>query len=388
MKNLVLWILLFLAPLFARSQGLQDLSCGTPETFDIVTWNIEDFPKLGQLTVDSVTQVIASLDMDVWALQEISSTFGFQVVVDNLPGYEGFLANGSFKELAFIYKTGVVEVDTIYEIYTNLSREFPRPPLVMEMSYLGNDMVVINNHLKCCGNGAIDLNDPWDEERRRLDAMILLKQYIDTQFPNDKVILLGDLNDKITDLAVHNVFQPVLTDTLNYFFADEAIAYGNSGNWSFPSFPSHIDHILITNELFTEFAEDSTQVVTIRPDDFLSGGFTQYSQIISDHRPVALKLDADQLTGLNASHSPERSLQAFPSPFSESCTFEFSPLLEKGRIEIFDLQGKRVVSLPVEDGAEQVIWIPEHSLPSPTLYFAVLYSNETPHSSIRILKQD
>ena len=386
MKNPLLWMLLLLFPLMARPQGLQDLSCGTPETFDIVTWNIEDFPKLGQLTVDSVTQVISSLDMDLWALQEISSTFGFQVVVDNLPGYEGFLANGSFKELAFIYKTGVVEVDTIYEIYTNLSREFPRPPLVMEMSYLGNDMVVINNHLKCCGNGAIDLNDPWDEERRRLDAMVLLKQFIDTQFPNDKVILLGDLNDRLNDLAVHNVFQPVLDDTLNYYFADEAIAYGNNQFWSFPSFPSHIDHILITNELFNEFAGDSTQVVTIRPGDFLSGGFTQYSQIVSDHRPVALKLDADQLTGLTLANSPKGSLQAFPNPFSDRCTFEFPPQAEAGRIDIFDLQGKQVATLPLEPGSHQLSWIPDATSSPSHLYFAILSFNNIHHSSIRVLR--
>ena len=36
------------------AQSLSDISFGTDETFEVVTWNIEWFPKNGTATADSV----------------------------------------------------------------------------------------------------------------------------------------------------------------------------------------------------------------------------------------------------------------------------------------------------------------------------------------------
>jgi endonuclease/exonuclease/phosphatase family metal-dependent hydrolase len=65
-----------------------------------------------------------------------------------------------------------------------------------------------------------------------------------------------------------------------------AIAEGNSLYWSYPSWPSQIDHILITNELFTEHFETKTVLY----DTYLDGRWTEYEEYISDHRPVAVTL--------------------------------------------------------------------------------------------------
>ena len=75
----------------------------------------------------------------------------------------------------------------------------------------------------------------------------------------------------------------------NYLFADMDIAEGSSAEWSYPNWPSHLDHILITNELF----DNNSYVEVIRIDNFMDGGFSEYDQNISDHRPVALKLSTD-----------------------------------------------------------------------------------------------
>ena len=58
---------------------------------------------------------------------------------------------------------------------------------------------IINVHMKCC-NGS--------EDRRRSGA-VLLKDYIDTNLPNENVILLGDFNDEIVDQA-DNVYQTLV----------------------------------------------------------------------------------------------------------------------------------------------------------------------------------
>ncbi len=140
------------------------------------------------------------------------------------------------------------------------------------------------------GDGFLDLDDPNDEENRRWVATHLIKEYADTNFNNENVIIVGDLNDIITDEYPHNVFQSILDDSDNYAFADYEIATGSQTDWSYPDYPSHIDHIIITNELFDAFNAQNSSVSTLKIEDHLSGGWYEYKQTISDHRPVALKL--------------------------------------------------------------------------------------------------
>ena len=137
----------------------------------------------------------------------------------------------------------------------------------------------------------MNLDDLGDEETRRYTASNLLKEYIDTKLPNENVIVLGDLNDILTDAVANNVFQMIINDTENYLFADMEIAEGSSADWSYPWWPQHIDHILITNELFDEFVNGGSAVQTIKIDEYMEGGFDDYYENISDHRPVALKLE-------------------------------------------------------------------------------------------------
>ena len=158
----------------------------------------------------------------------------------------------------------------------------------MDLNFAGENYFIINNHFKCCGDGILDLNDEFDEENRRYTAMNLLKTYIDENLPNEKVILVGDLNDDISESYQNNIFQNVLNDSDHYQFADLFIAQGNSSNWSFPNWPSHLDHILITNELSDRL--NNIEVNTIKIDDYINGGWTEYDQNISDHRPVAMKI--------------------------------------------------------------------------------------------------
>ena len=57
-----------------QAQSLSNLSFGTDSTFEVVSWNIEWFPKNGQTSVNAVGEIIGALDIDVWALQEIDDS--------------------------------------------------------------------------------------------------------------------------------------------------------------------------------------------------------------------------------------------------------------------------------------------------------------------------
>ncbi|MDA3813855.1 MAG: endonuclease/exonuclease/phosphatase family protein [Candidatus Cloacimonetes bacterium] len=281
--------------------GFQSLNFGSDPTLEVVTWNLEHFPKNLSVTVDYAAQIIRGLNADIYALQEIESNTYFEYVIETLnnddplntwAGYRASTASYSVN-LAYIYKTNIIEITDIYEIYSSYdySREFPRRPLLMEMQWNGNNVYIINNHLKALGDGYLDLGDAWDEETRRYDACNLLDEYISQNLPDENVIILGDMNDELTDLQSNNVFVSFLNEADEYDFTDMEIAEGSSVYWSYPSWPSHLDHILITNELFDEFVLPNSYAETLCIDDLLDGGLSEYDNNVSDHRPVGLKLD-------------------------------------------------------------------------------------------------
>ncbi|SVB08326.1 uncharacterized protein METZ01_LOCUS161180, partial [marine metagenome] len=294
-----IWLIPFLAiPLF--SQDLEDLSFGEDNSLDIATWNIEWFPKNGQITVEYVTEIIEQLDLDILAIQEVDDTAMFDQMLVALPAYTGYYESVWFAGLAYIYKTEVVGINDIYEIYTTSPywSAFPRSPMVMDINFMGENYFLINNHFKCCGDGIIDFNNESDEEKRRYDASNFLKEYIDTNLSDKNVIVLGDLNDDIAEAPQNNVFQMILDDPDNYLFADLEIANGSTSEWSYPTWPSHLDHILITNELFDEL--DNSDIQTIKIDEYLDGGWNEYDQYISDHRPVAVKFNFSQIPSIES----------------------------------------------------------------------------------------
>ncbi len=262
---------------------------GADSTFEIMTWNLENFPKSNK-TIDYVYNILCSLDIDIIALQEIESITDFNSLRDSLGGWSGYCSNSAAYDinLAYLYKTDVISMETIYEILQSEYLPLPRSPLVMKCTWNSIPLIIINNHLKCCGNGIIE-DDPYDEEHRRQDASILLEEYINQNFALDNIILLGDLNDEIAEVESKNVFWNFIEND-NFHFADIRIAEGNSDNWSYPSYPSHIDHILITNELFDEFGNVASEIETIRVDKYLDNGWSEYDSYISDHLPVCMKL--------------------------------------------------------------------------------------------------
>ena len=302
--NKIIFLLLISLQLL-NAQSLKDLHFGTDSTFEVVSWNIEWFPKNGQVTADSVKTILQSLAADVYALQEIDDTTLLKQVVSTIPGYACHFKFSHYGGLAYVYNTNTVQVNKKYEIYTSQPywNAFPRSPQVLELTFNNEEYVIIDNHLKCCGDGVLDLNDTSDEENRRLRAINLLKTYIDSIFSNDKVIVVGDWNDILTDPTPNNVFNSFLNDS-DYLFVDFPIALGSSANFSFPTWPSHLDHILISDELFSDFSKPNSELSCIRIDDYMSS-WMPYDYNISDHRPVGLKLEVDAV--ISTIHNLENS---------------------------------------------------------------------------------
>jgi len=253
---------------------------GSNQTLDVVTFNIETFPINGYTSVITVASLLNAIDADVYALQEVASESGFDQLVDLMPGYAGlfYLINNSDWNLAYIYKVSEISLNSAFTrlLFTD-SQYFPRPPFEIKIHHTptNRDVYIINNHLKCCGGS--------ENETSRRNASEMMKDYIETSRPDDAVIILGDLNDEITGTStIDNPFLNFINDPSDYLFTDMSIAKGSALWWSYPSYPSHIDHILVTDELFS--AIDTTVVYKAAPC------YSDYSVYISDHRPVGVRL--------------------------------------------------------------------------------------------------
>jgi hypothetical protein len=235
----------------------------------------------------------------------------------------------------------------------------------------------------------MDLSDPWDEETRRFDATNLLKEYIDLHLPDKNVIVLGDLNDVLTDVYENNVFQTILDDEINYLFADIEIANGSNSGWSYPSWPSHIDHIFITNELFDSFGNNSSMIQTIEIDNYMDGGFNAYDEIISDHLPVALMLANDLGIIDNVMLPQNYYLTNYPNPFNPTTTISYQ-IAETGHVNIsvYNINGQLVETLineRITEGFYSTIWN-ANNISSGLYFYKLAAGNQTITKKMLLLK--
>ena len=291
-KKIIIYLLLTLS----YSQTYPQI--GSQSTLDIITWNIENYPKNSQ-TKTYLTNIINDINVDIIALQEIESQIEFDELVNDLNGsWYGYRADdGNWGELSYLINTDSIEITHYpYTILNQYEHYYAyRTPYVIKVQFNNEEFVIINVHYKCCGDGYVE-EDYWDEEFRRLMANQYLKNYIDSNFSDDNVVILGDYNDDIAESNSHNIFNEFLDDSQNFLFADMFIAEGPSSDWSFPNWPSHLDHILITNELFDNI--DNNSVFTFKIDDYMNGWW-EYDNLISDHRPVVINLNFESLGDIN-----------------------------------------------------------------------------------------
>ena len=78
-------IVIYLFIIFSCANDIEQNSLGvdyvgTNESLDIITWNIESFPKQNTLTIDSLASVINILDVDIIAMPNPPNTFGNSVL--------------------------------------------------------------------------------------------------------------------------------------------------------------------------------------------------------------------------------------------------------------------------------------------------------------------
>ena len=73
---------------------------GTDSTLDVITWNLEQFPKHNS-TVDYLLELIPILNVDIIALQEIGKETDFKNLINSLNNYDGIITNSAAYNINF-----------------------------------------------------------------------------------------------------------------------------------------------------------------------------------------------------------------------------------------------------------------------------------------------
>ena len=330
---------------------------GNPNTLDVGTWNIEWFgspseqPSNDALQLSNARQVILESEIDLWGVQEISSTSAFESLLDALgPNYDGQLAtNSGTQRIGFIYNTDVIRVRQIRHILESAEFEFAfRPPLQMEVDVLLPDTTVIMTFI------VVHMKARADQEsyERRTTASTRLKSHIDfTTLGSKPVVVLGDFNDKLERSIFANRTTPYdnfLQDPDKFNFLSYPLEMDGEGtfcsNSACTSTSSFIDHILITDELFDEVDPSDPVGVYVEAADVINA----FGSSTSDHLPVYARFNFG--TGVVSNQDVEipdaYSLTSpYPNPFSTQSTFSYtlhSP--SSVRLDVYDILGRLVQS--------------------------------------------
>ncbi len=260
---------------------------GLDNTLEIASWNIEQFP-MHPRSVEDVREIINDLDIDIFAVEEITDADSFQALVNSLPDYDGRVGVGASNFNLWpgiIFKKSLVTVLGEEFLFTNDSYTFPRAPYSLRLKVQKNnsvfDFTLIILHLKAQG-------DPESETRRR-NAVQALENYItdklNTPGEDPDYVLAGDWNDQLDDPPADNIFEPFLQKPQFYIFLTAPFA-GSPTEYTFigGSFRSLIDHILITTAIDSTYPGITTRILKIDED------FSAYQNEVSDHRPVAARI--------------------------------------------------------------------------------------------------
>jgi len=261
--------------------GPQIPSIDSDATISIVTWNIENFPQMGNRTIDRVTLIMDSLDADFYCLQEIQDKDALLGIVDGLDKYSVIISEEtSFMHLAIVYKQDSFLPVFTESLFANEDYNFAgRPPLLVSFlyEYDGREQVLnlIDLHMKCCNNGV----------ERRHQASAMLQEYLANKMAwgDSNFVVPGDWNDDLydPDNSGQYSFAAFLEDEENFRFVTDSLAStGASRDASYPSYESFIDNILISRSLFDEASQSTA--ATLRLDE----AFGDYGSAVSDHRPV------------------------------------------------------------------------------------------------------
>lgn len=316
------------------------------ETFDVATWNIEWFgdpsngPSDRELQFRNVRRVIETMDMDLYALQEISNVDMFYRLVDSLEHYNGFIANyNQTQKVAYLYKSSVIDSLSSGFVAQGSTWANGRWPFQFEFdATIGSEtrrITSINFHAKAFASQS-------DYDQRLRDATEL-KRHADTK-KSERLIILGDFNDDVINSTWNNLVTPYEMFNVDPDYTIVTRTLSEMGFTSYRSV-SNIDHIMINAPLYDEHLFGAEQIEN-------TGYIGSYLSTTSDHYPVWTRFRFETSTSIDEHDQIPQVVtlhQNYPNPFNPTTNIRFDlPSAEMVTLRVFDVTGRLVSILANE----------------------------------------
>lgn len=227
---------------------------------------------------------------DLLALQEVANVPQWERLKAGLPGYSGVLANDASviggaaaygageQKPALLFRAQSLTLIGARVVLSAFDNAFAgRPPLELTLaSTIGGStqrVVVLVVHMKAFTD--------VDSYNRRVAASVALKEYLDTTYPTDRVLVLGDFNDDV-DLSISSgrasPYANFVSDPERYSFPTATLSANRIPTTV--GFPDAVDHQLATNEQAALLIASSVNIVR------LDQSIARYADVTTDHYPV------------------------------------------------------------------------------------------------------
>ena len=317
-------------------------------TLDIAWWNVEWLGNTGFGPTNegqqqaNVAQQLANMNQDIYCLEEVCDLSVLDAIISTLNANTGKTyaracgentsrtppvyyshwwdipevpgnASTYAQRVCFVYNTAIVSnvtasqiLDTPASLRMNnwASNRFP---LLMNCDVT---LAGITKNIKLVGLHAKSGSDQSSYTRRQAD-FASLKDYLDTTYPTDNIMIMGDYNDDadqsiyldaVTSTTVASSFNNFVTAS-NYTVITKQLSACNISSTA--SYPDIIDHLTVSNEIITSGATSATAI------NYITNSTKKFSPIVgssnttSDHFPIgarfqftaALPVDLISFTG-------------------------------------------------------------------------------------------
>lgn len=323
---------------------------GTDSTLDVATWNIEWFgdslngPSNEVTQLKNVTDVIASMDMDIMALCEVSNPGYWQKLQNNLIDYGAVITTFTqTQKTALLYRKSMFRLLYSKSILLPFDYEFAggRFPLEVALeTQWGSKKDTVYCwviHLKANTGTTADKLASYD---RRAKAAEELKKYLDPK-KQLKGWVLGDWNDDLDVSIVSGKASPYLAwrNDTNYVFPSYRLSLAKQKSTA--SYSEMIDHICCLPAMKQNWLFNQSGVMV--GDAYIGS----YRLNTSDHYPVWAKFSMD----FKAIHflGSENLPMAKPFVYWNGLGWEIAKdyrdnSIEEGDARIYDLSGKQIFS--------------------------------------------
>ncbi|MDR1225529.1 MAG: T9SS type A sorting domain-containing protein [Prevotellaceae bacterium] len=310
----------------ADELGAKSTDKGDRMEFKVTTLNAEwlgcpsNGPSDESLQMRNVAAVIKAVNPDIIALQEVTMNpvKSLDSVLKHLGDEWGghivpWSAGSCAQSQGIIYKKASISLtgsSLVKNGGTSNVWSSGRYPVLYEVNFLSGEGVIpvsiINIHAKAYSD-----KSSYD---RRTTASTSLKTLLDgAAYKYKNVIVIGDYNDYLESsqcVRYGNCSESSPSPYKN--FVDDAASYRALTS----SFTTNIDHIIISNELFTNVSSNATRETSA------TNSVPNYRNTTSDHTPVSITLSFSKEYTAAEKNEYSQSITLYPNPVQHTLNVE------------------------------------------------------------------